>query len=156
MGLLRPSLDLVNAVNAPVIAKDRGIKISETKQDGPGNYQTLIHLKIETAEGSFEIAGTLFSGKPRIVLINDVALEAELTPRMLFVRNEDKPGFIGRLGTCLGEAKVNIANFTLGRTRPGADAVCLVALDADIPSAFLQEVNKAQGVVSATALKFEA
>jgi D-3-phosphoglycerate dehydrogenase len=156
MGLLRPSLDAVNAVNAPVIAKERGIKVSETKQDGDSDYQTLVRLKIETADGPFEIAGTLFSGKPRIVLINHVALEAELTPRMLFVRNEDKPGFIGRLGTRLGEAKVNIANFTLGRTRAGADAVCLISVDNDIPAPLLTEIKKIEGVVAACPLKFES
>jgi D-3-phosphoglycerate dehydrogenase len=156
MGLLRPSLDSVNAVNAPVIAKDRGIKVSETKQDGDGDYQTLVRLKVETADGAFEVAGTLFSGKPRIVLINQVALEAELTPRMLFVRNEDKPGFIGRLGTRLGEAKINIANFTLGRTKPGADAVCLISVDGDIPAPVLADIGKVQGVVTAHPLKFES
>lgn len=156
MGLLRPSLDSVNAVNAPVIAKDRGIKVSETKQDGEGDYQTLIRLKIETAEGTFEIAGTLFSGKPRIVQINQVALEAELTPRMVYLRNEDKPGFIGRLGTRLGEGKINIANFTLGRTKPGADAVCLISVDNEIPAALLEDIKKVQGVVAAYPLKFEA
>ncbi len=155
MGLLRPSLDSVNAVNAPVVAKDRGIKVSETKQDSEGDYHTLVRLKVETTDGEFEVAGTLFSGKPRIVLINQVALEAELTPHMLFVRNEDKPGFIGRLGTHLGEAKVNIANFTLGRTSPGQDAVCLVSVDAVIPAALLQAITKIQGVVSAHSLKFE-
>lgn len=156
MGLLRPTLDAVNAVNAPVIAKDRGIKFSETKQDGGSDYQTLVRLKIETAEGSFEIAGTLFSGMPRVVQINQVTLEAELTPRMLFVRNEDKPGFIGRLGTRLGEAKVNIANFTLGRTAPGADAVCLISVDSEIPSPLLEDIKKVQGVVTVYPLKFES
>ena len=155
MGLLRPSLDSINAVNAPVIAKERGIKISETKQDGEGDYHTLVRLKVETADGAFEIAGTLFSGKPRIVLIDGVALEAELTQHILFVRNEDKPGFIGRLGTKLGEAKVNIANFTLGRTKAGANAVALVSLDSDISADVLQEVNNIQGVVKANSLKFE-
>jgi D-3-phosphoglycerate dehydrogenase len=155
MGLLRPSLDLVNAVNAPVIARERGIKVSETRQEDEGNYHTLMRLKVETAEGAFEVAGTLFSGKPRLVGIDNVPLEAELTPRMLFVRNEDKPGFIGRLGTRLGEARVNIANFTLGRTSIGAHAVCLVSVDADISAALLQDVKKIAGVVAAHILKFE-
>jgi D-3-phosphoglycerate dehydrogenase len=156
MGLLRPSLDSVNAVSAPVVAKERGLKISETKQDGEGDYHTLVRLKVETEKDSFEIAGTLFSNKPRIVLINNVVLEAELTPRMLYLRNEDKPGFIGRLGTRLGEAKINIANFTLGRSKPGADAVCLVSIDADISADVLKDVSKIQGVVAVHPIKFDA
>lgn len=156
MALLRPSLDLVNMVNAPVIAKDRGIKVSETKRADEGDYHTLLRIKLETEAGVLQWAGTLFSGKPRIVGIDGLTLEAELTPRMLFVRNEDKPGFIGRLGTKLGEAKINIANFTLGRSRPGAHAVALVAIDSDIPAPLLGEIQALSGVVSAQALKFES
>jgi len=156
MGLLRPSLDLVNMVNAPVIAKERGIKISETRHDGDGDYHTLVRLKVESETGAFELTGTLFSTKPRLVSINDVELEAELTPHMLFVRNEDKPGFIGRLGSELGKAGLNIANFNLGRSKPGANAVCLVALDGAVPAAVLQAVQALPGVVRAHVLKFEA
>jgi len=155
MGLLRPSLDLVNMVNAPVIARDRGVKVSETKREDSGDYQTLMRLALETEGGTLRLAGTLFSGKPRIVGIDDVTLEAELTPRMLFVRNEDKPGFIGRLGTALGAVKINIANFTLGRSKPGANAVCLVSIDGDIPEAVMAEIRKLPGVVGVYALKFE-
>jgi len=155
MGLLRPSLDSINMVNAPVIAKERGIKISETKSNDGGDYNTLIRLKVEGAETIFTLAGTLFSGKPRLVAINNVVLEAELTPHMLFVRNKDKPGFIGRLGTALGEAKINIANFMLGRSQAGADAVCLVAVDGEIPASVREAVKALPGVVSAHALKFE-
>jgi len=153
-GLLRPSLDLVNMVNAPVIAKERGIKISETKHESEGDYQTLMRLTIETDQGKLQLGGTLFSGKPRIVTIDDVKLEAELTPRMLFVRNEDKPGFIGLLGTKLGGAKINIANFTLGRSEPGANAVSLVAIDSDVPAALLGEIKKLPGVVNVYNLQF--
>lgn len=154
-GLLRPSLDLVNIVNAPVMAKERGIKLSETKREDEGDYHTFVKLSVETAQGKLQLAGSLFSGKPRIVVIDDVTLEAELTPRMLFVRNEDKPGFIGRLGTKLGEAKINIANFTLGRSKPGANAVALVSVDGDIPAATLAEIKTIAGVVSADVLKFD-
>jgi D-3-phosphoglycerate dehydrogenase len=156
MGLLRPSLDSVNMVNAPVMAKERGIKLAETRRADEGDYHTLLRIKIETGEGILSLAGTLFSGKPRIVGINEVTLEAELAPRMLFVRNEDKPGFIGRLGTTLGAAKINIANFNLGRVAPNANAVCLVSVDSDIPASLLIEIRKLPGVVGACALKFEA
>lgn len=154
MGLLRPSLDGVNSVNAPVLAKDRGIRVSETKQQDEGDYHTLVRLKVETSDGNFEVAGTLFSGKPRLIVINDVMLEAELTENMLFVSNEDKPGFIGRLGQRLGEARINIANFNLGRSNPGANAVCLVSVDGDIAIDVLTDVRKLSGVVLAEPLKF--
>ena len=156
MGILRPSLDSVNMVNAPVIAKDRGITISETKSSVEGDYHTLVRLKITGAGGTFTLAGTLFSGKPRVIAIDNVALEAELTPHMLFVRNNDKPGFIGRLGTALGEAKINIANFVLGRSKQGADAVCLVSVDGEISPPVREAVKSLPGVVSAHALKFDA
>ena len=155
-GLLRPSLDIVNMVNAPVLAKERGIKISETKHENESDYQTLMRLTVETDKGKFQVAGTLFSGKPRVVSIDDVTLEAELTPAMLFVRNEDKPGFIGRLGTKLGETKINIANFALGRSKPGANAVSLVSVDGVIPASVLEEIKKLPGVVGVYTLKFDA
>jgi D-3-phosphoglycerate dehydrogenase len=156
MGLLRPLLDTVNMVNAPILAKERGIKLSETRREDEGDYHTLMRLTITTSTGVFQLAGTLFSGKPRLVGIDDVKLETELTPSMLFIRNEDKPGFIGRLGSHLGESKINIANFNLGRSRPGANAVCLVAVDGTISAALLQEIRVLPGVVGVYALRFEA
>jgi D-3-phosphoglycerate dehydrogenase len=155
MALLRPSLDSINMVNAPVIAKDRGITIAETKSSAEGGYHTLVRVKVSTENTVLTLAGTLFSGKPRIVGIDSVDLEASLTENMLFIRNQDKPGFIGRLGTALGEAKINIANFMLGRGQAGADAICLVAIDGAISSQMQEAVKKLPGVVSAHVLKFE-
>jgi len=155
MGLLRPSLDDVNMVNAPVIAKERGIKVRETRLETEGDYHTLIRLDVEADSGELRIAGTLFGGKPRLVGIDDVTLEAELTPHMLFMRNEDKPGFIGRLGTLLGVAGINIANFNLGRSRPGATAVCLVAVDGAVEPLVLDRVRALPGVIDVDLLRFE-
>jgi len=155
MGLFRPSLDAVNMVNAPVIAKERGIKVRETRLETEGDYHTLIRLDIQAGSGELRIAGTLFSGKPRLVEIDGVPLEAELLPRMLFIRNEDAPGFIGRLGTLLGEAGINIANFNLGRSRPGATAVCLVAVDGAVEPQVLDQVRLLPGVVDVDSLQFD-
>lgn len=156
MGLLQPILDTVNMVNAPAIAKDRNIAVSETRHERESGYQTLIRLKVQTEKGVLQLAGSLFSAKPRLVAIDDVTLEAELTPHMLFVRNEDKPGFIGRLGTTIGENKINIANFTLGRNAPGQNAVCLVAVDQEIPARLLETIKAMPGVVDAYTLHFNA
>jgi D-3-phosphoglycerate dehydrogenase len=155
MGLLRPSLESVNSVNAPLLAKERGVKLSETKRDDEGDYHTLVRLTIETEKQKYQLTGTLFSGKPRLVGIDDVTLETELTPRMLFIRNEDKPGFIGRLGSTLGDAKINIANFNLGRSKPGANAVCLVAIDDDLSTDLLAKIKKLPGVVGVHVLRFD-
>jgi D-3-phosphoglycerate dehydrogenase len=154
-GLLRPSSDFVNMVNAPVIARDRGIAVAETRRESESDYHTLVRVRVEYGQGSLQLAGTLFSGKPRLVGIDDVALESELTARMLFVRNKDTPGFIGSLGTALGRAGVNIANFNLGRARPGADAVCLVALDEDISPEVLRQIQQLPGVVGVHRLRFD-
>jgi D-3-phosphoglycerate dehydrogenase len=154
MALLKSSLEGINMVSAPVVAKDRGIKISETKLNNEVNYHTLIRITLTSERGSFTLAGTLFSGKPRLIMIDHVPLEAEMTPRMLFVRNADKPGFIGRLGTVLGTASINVANFNLGRVEAGTDAVALVAVDSAITPPVLAQINSIPGVVSAQALVF--
>jgi D-3-phosphoglycerate dehydrogenase len=155
MGLLRPSSDFVNMVNAPLLAKDRGIRLAETRSEDEGDYHTLLRLTVRTARETLALEGTLFSGKPRLIGIDGVALESELTSRMLFVRNRDTPGFIGSLGTALGRAGVNIANFNLGRARPGADAVCLVSLDEDVGEPLLEQIRALPGVVGVHALRFD-
>jgi D-3-phosphoglycerate dehydrogenase len=101
------------------------------------------------------VAGTVFSdGRPRLIQIKDIDLDAGFAPHMLYVTNEDKPGFIGRLGTLLGEAKVNIANFTLGRTAPGADAIALVEVDGEVSEKVLADIRKLPLVRQAKALAF--
>jgi len=155
MGLLRPSSAFVNAVNAPELARDRGIRTAETRSEAGGDFHTLVRVRVRGPRAGLELAGTLFSGKPRLVGIDGVGLESEMTPRMLFVRNRDTPGFIGSLGTTLGRAGVNIANFNLGRASRGSDAVCLVSLDAEIPAAVLRQIEALDGVVGVHSLRFE-
>ena len=155
MGLLQPLMESVNMVNAPVIARERNITVSETRRDRAADYQTLVRLSVETENGRRSVTGTVVGGeKPRVVSIDGVALEAELTPHMLFVVNQDQPGFIGRLGTKLGQAGVNIANFNLGRDRAGGKALSLIAIDAGVEPGLLEEINKIPSVVKATSLAF--
>jgi len=154
-GLLGPLLDSVNMVNAPVIARERNIEVSEIKHSRPSDYQTLIRLTVTTDRQSRDVAGTLFGGdKPRLVQIKGIAVEAELGRHMLYVTNRDKPGFIGRLGTLLGTEGVNIATFHLGRSGPGEDAIALIEVDERLDDALLARIREIPDVVQATALSF--
>ena len=126
-GLLAPQLATVNMVNAPVICRERDIRVSETLRAEPGDYQMLMRITVTSEAGASAIAGTVFAGdKPRLVAVEGIPLEAELGRHVLFVRNYDKPGFIGALGTALAGSAVNIATLHLGRTAAGEDAICLV------------------------------
>ena len=154
-GLLSPMLDQVNMVNAPLIARERDIAVTEIKHDRATDYQTLIRLTVETDRRKRDVAGTLFGGdKPRVVEIKGIAVEAELGRHMLYITNEDKPGFIGRLGTALGDGGVNIATFHLGRSAPGADALALVEVDQPLTDEMLRRLRRIPNVVQAESLTF--
>lgn len=153
-GVLKPMLSEVNIVNAPVIAKDRGISVSETSNDDADAYDSIIRLKLVTENQERTVSGTVFGPAPRIVEIKGVDMEAAFAPHMLYVTNEDKPGFIGALGQTLGEAGVNIATFNLGREEPGVSAIALVAVDEPITDEVLEKVRALSHVMQAKALTF--
>jgi D-3-phosphoglycerate dehydrogenase len=154
-GLLRPQLTDVNMVSAPAMARERGLVVEEVKRGEEGAYQTYVRLVVETERGERSVAGTVFSdGRPRIIQIKGIGLEAELSPHMLYITNQDKPGFIGKFGTLMGEAGVNIATLNLGRDKPGGDAICLVALDEPISDDILAKVRALPMVTRAHRLAF--
>jgi D-3-phosphoglycerate dehydrogenase len=154
-GLLTPMLDTVNMVNAPLVARERDIDVAEVKHERDCDYQTLIRLTVTTERGPRSVSGTLFGGsKPRIVEIKGISIEAALTAHMLYITNEDKPGFIGALGTTLGDAGVNIATFHLGRAEQGQDAIALLELDAPIDAKTLEKVRALPHTMQAEALRF--
>jgi len=154
-GLLRPFLEDVNVVSAPAVAKRRGVVIEEVTRAADGDYESLITLKATTAQGEFSASGTVFhDGKPRIVRIGEIGVDTEFAPSMIYVTNEDRPGFIGRFAGLLGEAGVNIATFALGRDRPGGSAVALVAIDGEAPETTIAAIQTLPGVKQAAALKF--
>jgi D-3-phosphoglycerate dehydrogenase len=154
-GLLKPNLSEVNMVNAPIVAKERGIQVSEIRRTQRGAYEGYLMLKVTTERQTREVAGTVFSnGVPRLIQVKGIDMESHFTPHMLYVTNEDKPGFIGKLGTLLGDSKVNIASFNLGRTGPGGDAIALVEVDAPVPETVLAELRKLPVVKQAKALVF--
>jgi D-3-phosphoglycerate dehydrogenase len=154
-GMLKPTLSGVNMVNAPVVAKERGIKISETRQSQQGAYEGYIKVTVDLGGTTRRVAGTVFSnGRPRLIQIKDIDLDAEFAPDMLYIVNEDKPGFIGKLGTMLGDAQVNIANFNLCRSAPGQESICLVEIDGKLDEKVLGEIRALPWVRHAKALAF--
>ncbi len=154
-GLLKPALPDVNMVNAPVVARERGIQVTESRRDECGVYDAVITLRVTTPDFTRDVTGTIFAnGVPRIVDVKGIALEAAFAPHLLYVTNEDKPGFIGRLGTLLGDAKVNIATFNLGRAAAGSDAIALIEVDGAVPDEVLEAIRKIPAVKQAKALAF--
>jgi D-3-phosphoglycerate dehydrogenase len=154
-GFLQPQLQTVNMVSAPAYAKERGIRVEETRREQHGAYESYIRLTVVTERQERSVAGTVFSnGKPRIIQIKGINMEAELGPHMLYVTNRDRPGFIGRLGTLLGERGHNIATFHLGRQAAGGDAIALVEIDGDVPNDTLAAIRSLEGVMQARHLMF--
>ena len=153
-GVLRPMLAEVNIVNAPMIAKERGIAIAETYRDEAENFESVIRLRIVTERQDRTVSGALFGQTPRVVEIKGVEMEASFAPHMLYVTNADKPGFIGALGQTLGAANVNIATFNLGRSAPGADAIALLAVDDRVSDDVLAKVTGLPNVKQAKSLTF--
>ena len=154
-GLMSPLMEGINMVNAGIAARDHGIDVAETVHDRPSEYQTLVRVTVETDKLSRSVAGTLFAGsRPRLVEIKGIKVEADFASHMLYVTNQDKPGFIGRFGATLAGAGINIATFHLGRAQQGGDAICLVSVDEPVPEDVLEMVRTLPLVVQATALAF--
>jgi D-3-phosphoglycerate dehydrogenase len=153
--VLRPSLSDVNMVSAAVSAKERGIVLEEVTRSQEGAFESYIRLTVKADEFDRSVAGTVFSdGRPRIIQVRDINMEFELAPRMLFIRNFDKPGFIGAFGKLMGEAGLNIATLNLGRDKPGGDAICMVAVDEQVPEEVLAKVRALPQVVRVNRLEF--
>ena len=154
-GLLRPLLADVNVVSAPIVAKERGVVIDEVTRAAEGDYESLVTLIVSTETMERSISGTVFQdGKPRILNIKGIKVDAEFAPSMIYVTNEDKPGFIGRFASILGDAGVNIATFALGRDTEGGSAIALVEVDSEVPDAVLTKVHALAGVKQVKALRF--
>jgi D-3-phosphoglycerate dehydrogenase len=154
-GLMGSYSDSVNMVNAPFLAKERGLDVREVRHEREGDYHTLVSVTVDSPHGEQRVAGTLFGNKaPRLVDIFGVGVEAELTGAMLYIVNTDEPGFIGKLGTALGEAGINIATFNLGRRAAGGEAVALIAVDQEVQSKVIDELQTLPGVREVVPLHF--
>jgi D-3-phosphoglycerate dehydrogenase / 2-oxoglutarate reductase len=154
-GLLRPILQEVNVVSAPIVARERGIVVDETTREHVGDFESLITVTVETERQERSVSGTVFAdGKPRIVNIKGIRMDAEFGSSMIYVTNEDKPGFIGRFASLLGDAEINIATFHVGRDAPGGNAIALVEVDGIVPTEVLKKVQQLPHVKQAKPLKF--
>jgi D-3-phosphoglycerate dehydrogenase len=154
-GLLRPMLGDVNVVSSALIAKERGIVVEETTREAAGDYENLITVTVQTERQSRFISGTVFAdGRPRIVNIKGIRMDAEFGPSMIYITNLDKPGFIGKFSGTLGDAGINIATFHVGREAPGGNAIALIEIDGELPEPVLEKVRALPQVQSAKPLRF--
>ncbi|MDQ2953511.1 MAG: ACT domain-containing protein, partial [Pseudomonadota bacterium] len=154
-GLLRPMLQEVNVVSAPIVAKERGMIVEETTRAAQSDYESLITLSVITEQQARSVAGTVYAdGRPRIVNIKGIRMDAEFGASMIYVTNVDKPGFIGRFASLLGDAGINIATFHVGRDEPGGNAIALVEVDGAVPADVLAKVQNLPHVKQAKPLRF--
>src|SRR5271163_2974596 len=154
-GILRPMLQDVNVVSAPIVAKDRGIVVEETRREAEGDYDNLITVTVVTDKQTRSVAGTVYAdGHPRIINIKGIRMDAEFGPSMLYVTNQDRPGFVGRFATLLAGAGINIATFHLGREAAGGDAIALVEVDGEVPPDVLAKVHEIPNVQQVKPLRF--
>lgn len=154
-GVLKPMLESVNMVSAPVIAKERNIDVREVRAEKCEDYQTLITLTVTSETQTRSVSGTLFAGtKPRFVNIKGIEIEAEMSPNMLYFANEDKPGVIGALATEMGNAGVNIGTFHLGRSAQGEDAIALVSVDETLSEDVMTKLQSVAHVRQVAQLSF--
>ena len=146
----------VNLVSAPFMAQEKGIQISTTHQDKSGVFDGYIKVNVVTDKRERSIAGTVFSdGKPRFIQIKGINIEAEVGEHMLYTTNEDVPGIIGLLGNTMGKNGVNIANFTLGRSSVGGEAIALLYVDNPIPQEVLKTLENTGMFQQVRPLAFE-
>ncbi len=149
-GFLTPILlETVNFVNAPFIAKERGISVKEIKSDDAGDYNSMIALRIRARDSESYLAGTLFSKKdPRIVLIDNFEVEIRPEGELLLIYNNDKPGVIGNIGSLLGSHKINIARMHFGRESAGGMAISVVSVDTKPSPDVIQQIRELPNILS--------
>ncbi len=152
--LMRPLMPDVNMVSAPVVLKQKGTPLTESRRETSPIYGSLIRIKVLTGGRWRTLAGVVNAGTAKIVEVKGMALEADFHPVMLLINNRDKPGFIGALGTILGEANINIATFHLGREAAEKDAIAIVGVDQVLPEAIQHKLRALPHVRYVKVLRF--
>ena len=155
-GIMKAGNPDVNMVSAPVIAQERGIKISTTNQNKSGVFEAYIKVTVVTETRDRSVAGTVFSdGKPRFIQIKGINVDAEIGSHMLYTTNDDVPGIIGLLGSIMEQNGVNIANFTLGRATEGGEAIAMLYVDAAVPEKVLADLAATDKFSQVSRLEFD-
>lgn len=149
-GLLTPILeDAVNFVNAPVVAKERGIEVKEVKSSDAGDFTSVIRVRVEAGRKSHHLAGTLYNRKDsRIIEIDNFQVEIVPEGHMMLILNVDRPGVIGTVGQVLGEHGINIAQMQCSRETRGGNALLIIGLDAPLPIGVLETIKRAKNILS--------
>jgi D-3-phosphoglycerate dehydrogenase / 2-oxoglutarate reductase len=152
--LMRPLMPDVNMVSASSVFKHKGASLTESKRETSPVYGSLIRIKVKTGGRWRTLAGAVNAGTAKIVEVKDMPLEADFHPVMLLINNRDKPGFIGALGTMLGDANINIATFHLGRQAAEEDAIALVGVDQVVPDLIQAKLRELPHVRYVKVLRF--
>jgi D-3-phosphoglycerate dehydrogenase len=149
-GLLTPILeDPVNYVNAPIVAKERGIEVKEVKSSDAGDFTSVIRVKVEAGKKSHQVAGTLYNRKdPRVIEIDRFKVEVVPEGHLLLILNEDRPGVIGTVGHVLGDHNINIARMQCSREERGGNALLIFGLDAPLPAGVLDHIKTSKHILS--------
>ena len=156
LGILEPTSATVNNINASEIASSRGINLSTIKHERRCDYETLLKLSIKHDKGERTISGTLIAGNmPRIINIQGIPIESDFPKTALYLRNHDRPGFIGDLGNTLGKNSINIASFHLGRRDIGDEAIALVEVDGGIDEKIVKEIKSLPQVARVNVINFD-
>jgi len=136
-------------VNAPVVARERGIEVKEVKSSDAGDFTSLVTLQVEAEKKTSRIAGALYGRQdPRIVQLDSFRVEIVPEGHMLFILNHDRPGVIGQVGQILGEHQINIARMQCSREEKGGHALLIVGVDAPLPAEVLRAVTVAKNIIS--------
>ncbi len=142
----------VNIVNAPAIAKDKGLDIGESIVNTSNEYAELISAELTKDGETFRVAGTIIGQSPRIVEIDKLLLDINISGNFIIVRNDDRPGIVGLVGNALGNRQINIANLSLARNKHKGNALNVIEIDSEIPADLIEELSAAEGVLSATSV----
>jgi D-3-phosphoglycerate dehydrogenase len=153
--LLSNHIESVNVVNAQLRAQERGIKLEEVRINDESDYRSLVRMTVRTSEGERSVEGALFgNAAPRFIRVDNIFIEASPSAHMLFIRNDDKPGFVGAVGHALAKHQINIASFNLGRATVGGEALALISVDSLVEQSIIKQLSKLPLMLEARALKF--